>query len=37
MENVKEINALVKLLDDPDQEVFQHVEEKLLGYGNETD
>jgi regulator of sirC expression with transglutaminase-like and TPR domain len=36
MENVKEINALVKLLDDPDQEVFQHVEEKLLGYGNEV-
>jgi regulator of sirC expression with transglutaminase-like and TPR domain len=36
MENVKEINALVKLLDDPDQEVFQHVEEKLLEYGNEV-
>jgi len=36
MENVKEINALVKLLDDPDQEVFLHVEEKLLGYGNEV-
>jgi regulator of sirC expression with transglutaminase-like and TPR domain len=36
MENVKEINALVKLLDDPDQEVFQHVKEKLLGYGNEV-
>ncbi|MES2828706.1 MAG: transglutaminase-like domain-containing protein [Bacteroidota bacterium] len=36
MENVKEINALVKLLDDPDQEVFQHVEERLLEYGNEA-
>ena len=36
MENVKEIYALVKLLDDPDQEVFQHVEEKLLEYGNEV-
>lgn len=36
MEKVKEINALVKLLDDPDQEVFQHVEERLLGYGNEV-
>jgi len=36
MENVKEINALVKLLDDPDQEVFQHVEGKLLEYGNEV-
>ena len=36
MENVKEINALVKLLVDPDQEVFQHVEEKLLEYGSEV-
>jgi regulator of sirC expression with transglutaminase-like and TPR domain len=36
MENVKEINALVKLLDDPDQEVFQHVEGKLLEYGSEV-
>ncbi|HEX8608674.1 MAG TPA: transglutaminase-like domain-containing protein [Pedobacter sp.] len=30
------MNALVKLLDDPDQEVFQHVEEKLLEYGSEV-
>ncbi|TDQ06564.1 transglutaminase-like domain-containing protein [Pedobacter metabolipauper] len=36
MENVKEINALVKLLDDPDQEIYQHVEERLLGYGNQV-
>ncbi|RZK76421.1 MAG: hypothetical protein EOO85_11410 [Pedobacter sp.] len=36
MENGKEINALVKLLDDPDQEVFEHVEGKLLEYGNEV-
>ncbi|MHA4893439.1 transglutaminase-like domain-containing protein [Pedobacter sp. PWIIR3] len=36
MENVKEINALVKLLDDPDQEVYQHVEGRLLEYGNEV-
>lgn len=36
MENIKEISALVKLLDDPDQEVFHHVEERLLGYGNEV-
>lgn len=36
MENIKEISALVKLLDDPDQEIFQHVEERLLGYGNEV-
>lgn len=36
MENVKEISALVKLLDDPDQEIYQHVEERLLFYGNEV-
>lgn len=36
MENIKEISALVKLLDDPDVEVFQHVEERLLDYGNEV-
>ncbi|MCD0487677.1 transglutaminase-like domain-containing protein [Pedobacter sp. MC2016-14] len=34
MENSTEINALVKLLDDPDREVYEHVEKKLLGYGN---
>jgi len=36
MENIKEITALVKLLDDPDQEIYQHVEERLLEYGNEV-
>lgn len=36
MENVAEIDALVKLLDDPDEEVFQHVQERLLTYGNEV-
>lgn len=36
MENSKEISALVKLLDDPDQEIYQHVEERLLSYGNEV-
>ncbi|EDM37414.1 hypothetical protein PBAL39_09731 [Pedobacter sp. BAL39] len=36
MENSKEISALVKLLDDPDQEIFQHVENRLLEYGNEV-
>jgi len=36
MENTKEISALVKLLDDPDQEIYQHVEERLLLYGNEV-
>lgn len=36
MENTKEISALVKLLDDPDQEIFQHVEQRLLEYGHEV-
>jgi regulator of sirC expression with transglutaminase-like and TPR domain len=36
VENSKEISALVKLLDDPDQEVFRHVEKRLLEYGNEV-
>jgi len=36
MENIAEISALVKLLDDPDEEVYQHVEKKLLEYGGEV-
>ncbi|WP_285059484.1 transglutaminase-like domain-containing protein [Pedobacter ginsengisoli] len=36
MENSKEISALVKLLDDPDLEIYKHVEERLLAYGNEV-
>lgn len=36
MENLAEINALVKLLDDPDEEVYQHVQERLLSYGIEV-
>lgn len=36
MENNKEINALVKLLDDPDLEVYQHVEKRLLEYGTQV-
>jgi hypothetical protein len=35
MNHSTEINALVKLLDDPDPEVFEHVESRLLEYGNE--
>ena len=35
MKNLAEINALVKLLDDPDEEIYQHVQERLLIYGNE--
>ncbi|MBB2151114.1 transglutaminase-like domain-containing protein [Pedobacter gandavensis] len=36
MENSKEISALVKLLDDPDPEIFQHIEKRLLEYGEEV-
>lgn len=36
MENSKEIGALVKLLDDPDQEIYEHVEKRLLEYGTEV-
>ncbi|MFN8406392.1 MAG: transglutaminase-like domain-containing protein [Sphingobacteriaceae bacterium] len=30
----KEIKSLIKLLDDPDQEVSRHVEDRILSYGN---
>jgi regulator of sirC expression with transglutaminase-like and TPR domain len=36
MENLAEIDALVKLLDDPDEEVYHHVQERLLNYGSEV-
>lgn len=36
MENNAEIDALVKLLDDPDSEVFEHVHDRLLHYGNQA-
>ncbi|HTM97942.1 MAG TPA: transglutaminase-like domain-containing protein [Pedobacter sp.] len=36
MENLAEIDALVKLLDDPDEEVYQHVQNRLLTYGAEV-
>ncbi len=32
----KEIDSLIKLLDDPDAEVFQHVEQKLIMMGPEV-
>lgn len=35
MKNIAEIDALVKLLDDPDEEVFAHVQGRLLEYGND--
>ncbi len=36
MKNIAEIDALVKLLDDPDEEVFNHVQGRLVEYGNEV-
>src|SRR5690554_1794857 len=33
MDNNREITSLIQLLDDPDQEIFKHVEEKLLELG----
>lgn len=35
MQSEKEISALLKLIDDPDTEVFDTVAEKLLNYGEE--
>ena len=34
--NEKEIASLIKLLDDPDPQIFEHIENKLLSYGNEV-
>jgi regulator of sirC expression with transglutaminase-like and TPR domain len=31
--DVKELGALINLLDDPDQEIFEHIESKLLSLG----
>jgi regulator of sirC expression with transglutaminase-like and TPR domain len=36
MINLKEVNSLIRLLDDPDQEIYNHVHEKLLSYGSEA-
>ncbi len=33
MINEAEIHSLIRLLDDPDREIYQHVHEKLLSYG----
>jgi regulator of sirC expression with transglutaminase-like and TPR domain len=32
----KEITSLIKLLDDPDAEIYEHVHNKLLSYGSEV-
>ncbi len=34
--NEKEVESLIKLLDDPDSEISNHVEDKLLSFGNEV-
>src|ERR1700712_3397569 len=36
MINETEVNSLIRLLDDPDQEIYSHVHEKLLSYGNDA-
>ncbi|WP_428327739.1 transglutaminase-like domain-containing protein [Mucilaginibacter sp.] len=36
MINPTEVNSLIRLLDDPDGEVFEHVHQKLLSYGPEA-
>lgn len=32
----KEINSLIRLLDDPDKEIFEHIHEKIISYGGEV-
>ena len=34
MENNKEFEALIRLLDDPDEGIFEHIQKKLVSYGN---
>lgn len=34
MINEAEINSLIKLLDDPDKEIYEHVHDKILSYGS---
>jgi regulator of sirC expression with transglutaminase-like and TPR domain len=36
MINLTEVKSLIRLLDDPDQEIYEHVHEKLLSYGSEA-
>jgi regulator of sirC expression with transglutaminase-like and TPR domain len=36
MINPIEVNSLIRLLDDPDGEIFEHVHQKLLSYGPEA-
>ena len=36
MINPSEVNSLIRLLDDPDSEIYDHVHQKLLSYGVEA-
>lgn len=36
MINLTEVNSLIRLLDDPDPEIYNHVHDKLLAYGSEA-
>ena len=36
MINPTEVKSLIRLLDDPDQEIYEHVHEKLFSYGPEA-
>lgn len=36
MINLTEVNSLIRLLDDPDPEIYNHVHGKLLSYGSEA-
>lgn len=36
MVDPKEINSLIRLLDDPDTEIFEHIHNKLISYGGEV-
>jgi len=36
MINETEVNSLIRLLDDPDQEIYNHVHDKLLSFGVEA-
>ncbi|MGF7082293.1 transglutaminase-like domain-containing protein [Mucilaginibacter sp. UYCu711] len=36
MINLTEVNSLIRLLDDPDPEIYNHVHDKLLSYGTQA-
>ena len=33
---IKELNALISLLDEPNEEMFDHIRQKLMNYGNDA-